>query len=455
MRTYSWLQALHLSFKRATARRPQRILAQLEHLEDRTVPVVITCDLGTGLLSVSLDPGEMAVSIHSAAPESPIVVTVDGIDHVGDGTDPANPGFECNAQDVNSIFVDAESNNTENNLIDLSDALGDQVSMLVHPVRIAFPVTIQGGLGNDTIIGSMAGVFGDSISGGAGDDSIAGNGGNDSISGGDGNDTLDGGNGFDALSGDAGDDSLLGGNDGDTLLGGDGNDVQDGNDGDDFVSGGFGSDTLHGGAGDDFVFGDAGDDKAFGDDGNDQVSGGSDNDTLDGGMGTDTVFGDDGDDILVWSTFDATETGDGGSDTSDSGGPGDTVSVVGTARTDALTAIQPAASTWQIMAGTGVTFTVTTTENITLTPGSASAAVAASGTAAAAAGIGAAAGLGVEVSAGPSLDAGVGLGAGAAISAGVAGGMISWRPSCECCCPCSPGPVGLETGAGTGAMIAS
>src|SRR5436309_9413245 len=157
MRRSSWLRLLHLSLKRATARRPHRELAQLERLEDRTVPVVILCGVGSGALHITLDPGEMAVSIHAAGTASPVVVTVDGVDHVGDGTDPTNPGFDCDAREVTSILVDAESNNTENNLIDLSAVTGDKFTMLVSISMSAtmftlFAVTINVGLGNDTII---------------------------------------------------------------------------------------------------------------------------------------------------------------------------------------------------------------------------------------------------------------------------------------------------------------
>ena len=81
MRMFSWLQSLKRSLKRASARRTRRAMAQLERLEDRTVPVVITC-AGVGLLSVTLDGADMELSIHAASPDFPVVVTVDGVDHV-------------------------------------------------------------------------------------------------------------------------------------------------------------------------------------------------------------------------------------------------------------------------------------------------------------------------------------------------------------------------------------
>ncbi len=74
-------------------------------------------------------------------------------------------------------------------------------------------VTIEGGLGNDTLIGSR---FNDVLIGGSGKDSLLG---------GAGRDTLNGGAGNDYLSGGADDDSLIGGTGADTLLGEAGADI--------------------------------------------------------------------------------------------------------------------------------------------------------------------------------------------------------------------------------------
>ena len=79
------------------------------------------------------------------------------------------------------------------------------------------PVTVDGGAGNDKIIG---GSNDDLLSGGAGDDTILGMNGNDSISGDDGNDVLVGGDGNDNLNGGNGRDILIGGLNADTLNGG-------------------------------------------------------------------------------------------------------------------------------------------------------------------------------------------------------------------------------------------
>jgi Ca2+-binding RTX toxin-like protein len=64
------------------------------------------------------------------------------------------------------------------------------------------------------------------------------------INGGAGNDYLVGGNGADSISGEAGNDRLIGLGGNDTLLGGDGRD---------YLVGGAGADSMNGGAGNDFI----------------------------------------------------------------------------------------------------------------------------------------------------------------------------------------------------------
>jgi Ca2+-binding RTX toxin-like protein len=88
---------------------------------------------------------------------------------------------------------------------------------------------IDGGPGNDTLVGSSGG---DTMFGGAGDDTLYGNGGND------------------ALRGHTGNDVLFGGPGNDSLWGGDGDDILHGGSGDDFLDGGNGADTYHFGYGD-------------------------------------------------------------------------------------------------------------------------------------------------------------------------------------------------------------
>jgi Ca2+-binding RTX toxin-like protein len=113
-----------------------------------------------------------------------------------------------------------------------------------------------------------------------------------------GNDTLDGGNGNDAILGLAGNDTLNGGNANDVLDGGGGDDTMTGGNGNDMLFGSFGIDTLMGGNGDDSLDGGAGNDILDGGKGEDIVNGGTGDDDLTGGSGPDLFvfnagFGDD------------------------------------------------------------------------------------------------------------------------------------------------------------------
>src|SRR4051812_27875268 len=74
-------------------------------------------------------------------------------------------------------------------------------------VRLPLPSEIQGGPGDDNLVG---GGGNDTILGGAGDDILQGSGGNDLLNGGDGHDQLRGGNGNDLLDGGVGEDALAG-----------------------------------------------------------------------------------------------------------------------------------------------------------------------------------------------------------------------------------------------------
>ncbi len=226
---------------------------------------------------------------------------------------------------------------------------GDSDFLDFSNVALTDITAINGGLGDDTIIGSID------------DNIINGGGGNDRLTGGDGSDTLDGGSGNNVLNGGLGDDFLLVGTSGslNTYIGGSGFDTVQGNadgavvlvttgslsgievitsggfgdvtisgtagvdvidlrtvgiadgdialidgkDGNDTIfgtnvdddTGSTGADTINGGTGDDTIFGGAGDDIIGGD---------ADNDVLDGGAGFDTVSGGDGDDTIVASGLD-------------------------------------------------------------------------------------------------------------------------------------------------------
>ncbi len=208
---------------------------------------------------------------------------------------------------------------------------------------------IDGGTGNDTIVGSY---FEDTIDAGADNDVLTGWGGSDRISGGagddeingdtyyhllvnggitlsfraeddyvpkHGNDFIDGGAGYDTIVGEGGSDVIFGGSGADELWGDaqdpggiykmetalseHGNDYIDGGSENDYIEGGGRDDYLLGGDGNDSIFGDSdnqgipvsvhGQDTLEGGKGNDQLTGGGDADLLRGGDDDDKLWGDD------------------------------------------------------------------------------------------------------------------------------------------------------------------
>jgi Ca2+-binding RTX toxin-like protein len=142
---------------------------------------------------------------------------------------------------INNAAVTASSVTT----LDVIGGKGKNTIDLTGVTSAAFTglttVKIDGGAGNDSIIGSGL------------NDSILGNGGNDTINGGAGNDTLNGGAGNDNINGDAGNDVLIGGTGNDILNGGAGNDSLSGGAGKDSLDGGAGLDSINGGAGADTI----------------------------------------------------------------------------------------------------------------------------------------------------------------------------------------------------------
>jgi Ca2+-binding RTX toxin-like protein len=107
----------------------------------------------------------------------------------------------------------------------------------------ATPVALDGGAGNDTVIG---GVNADVLFGGADNDVLKGAAGADALGAGDGNDVLDGGTDADILSGNNGNDTVTGGAGNDIALLGAGNDlfIWISGDGSDVIQGGTEFDTL-------------------------------------------------------------------------------------------------------------------------------------------------------------------------------------------------------------------
>ena len=143
---------------------------------------------------------------------------------------------------------------------------GDNV-IDISGLAASYPPTLDGGGGNDRLIGSS---FVDVLRGGAGNDTLIGNAGDDILQGGTGDDQILGGSGNDSLSGGSGDDSLLGGQGDDIAFGGSGADSLRGEEGADTLVGGADSDDVDGGADTDQLAGGSGDGTA---DSGDVVSG--------------------------------------------------------------------------------------------------------------------------------------------------------------------------------------
>lgn len=104
-----------------------------------------------------------------------------------------------------------------------------------------------------------------------------------------------------SLNGGSGNDTLIGGSFDDWFDGGSGNDILWGGSGDDTMLGGPGNDSMSGGDDQDVVNGQAGEDSLTGGDGNDYVYGGAGRDTVDGGDGIDIVKGQGGFDLIIGS----------------------------------------------------------------------------------------------------------------------------------------------------------
>jgi Ca2+-binding RTX toxin-like protein len=186
---------------------------------------------------------------------------------------------------------------------------------------------LDGGVGNDTIYGSLQDSYGgDTIHGGLGNDIIhsqdpqygwgAGNrqntfygdGGDDRIFGANDVDWIDGGIGNDTLYGDLGNDTISGQDGNDQIYGG--RSADDPADGPDTIYADAGNDNVWAGGGNDLVYGGSGDDNLYGQSGNDTIRGGGGNDRVYGGSGTDILYGDDGVDNV---------RGGGGADRCDGG----------------------------------------------------------------------------------------------------------------------------------------
>lgn len=215
------------------------------------------------------------------------------------------------------------------------DAQGDVVRLIENVIGSsqddwirghAWVNRLEGGAGDDTIMGGGGGASdGDILRGGAGNDALYGGDGDDTLEGGPGADRLFGGPDADTISYEgskAGVDVRLrdgrasgGDAQGDVfftvenITGSAYDDWLSGNHrpatttgspraGDNTLRGGRGNDKLYGGSGNDRLYGDDGNDEVFGGDDDDSLYGGAGNDRLQGGRDADLLEGGDGDDTL-------------------------------------------------------------------------------------------------------------------------------------------------------------
>jgi Ca2+-binding RTX toxin-like protein len=107
----------------------------------------------------------------------------------------------------------------------------DRITIVGDGLPASYPVSVDGGAGDDTLKDSALDDASRTISGGPGNDTLEGYAGNDTLDGGDGNDTVNGNAGNDAVRGGNGDDVVNGDNykapGADTIDGGPGNDQID------------------------------------------------------------------------------------------------------------------------------------------------------------------------------------------------------------------------------------
>jgi Ca2+-binding RTX toxin-like protein len=175
-------------------------------------------------------------NVHIAAAGGPDTITVGdltGTEVTQVGIDLGSLGTGTPDQAADQVTVTATAHADLINVV--ATATGVAVVGLPEQLTVDHPdatdmLTINAGAGNDTITAETlaAGIIGLTIDGGAGNDIIVGSRGNDILLGGDGNDTVTGGQGNDTA-------SLGNGNDTFVWNPGDGSDV---------VDGGAGTDTL-------------------------------------------------------------------------------------------------------------------------------------------------------------------------------------------------------------------
>ena len=160
------------------------------------------------------------------------VFLVDGTLSVID-SDAANETVTISQSNGNiSVTIDGTTTVFSASDVDeINVSLGSGSDIVIIGSNILVPVTVDGGAGNDLLIGGggrsvlLGGEGNDILWGGPGDDVLLGGAGNDDLFGGGGNDALVGGGGIDILSGGSGRDLLIGSQDEDLLAGGNSEDI--------------------------------------------------------------------------------------------------------------------------------------------------------------------------------------------------------------------------------------
>jgi Ca2+-binding RTX toxin-like protein len=329
-------------------RRKSRSKARLGAIAGAAVAALVAFPgAANAAVNSSVTNGDLVVSSDAADPITITSVEVNGVQKVKiNGNDPGNGAADSATIDSIVVTGDGGANN-----IDLSGVDNPPFTMLGS-------ITVNGGGGNDTIVGSK---LADTINGGDGNDSITPD---DNPA-----------NTQDVARGDAGDDTIVwnGGDDNDVNVGGADNDTTEVNGaaaGETFtvkpsaalpggvrfdrvapdppgpfnieISGDTERLDLNAAAGDDNVTADPGFASlkldVEGGDGNDTLDGGDAADLLSGGNGNDSLTGDNnpagtrdesrgdaGDDTMVWNPGDGDDVNEGGdgNDTTEVNGGGD------------------------------------------------------------------------------------------------------------------------------------
>jgi Ca2+-binding RTX toxin-like protein len=314
----------------------------------RAIPISAICVVLAALVAPAVaDAGTVSISgavpalTYEADPAETnhlsITMAPDGLTwSVSDTGAPLVAGEGCTGLDAHSASCavpEPDAEEPEHVLLirlgDMGDWASAEAACQEEATGVYCPASIRGGSGADQLMGPTEGLS--ILLGGIGDDTISG-----SLAGDAGTSVLDGGSGADILSGEiisyrsrihpvrvtlngAADDGEAGENDvilaARDIAGGSGDDTLVGDSQYNTIDGGNGKDLIRAGAGDDTVSGDWGADRVYGGGGEDLIMGFSGNDALFGGAADDLVYGGGGRDAIAAGTGSDLLQGGGRSDT--------------------------------------------------------------------------------------------------------------------------------------------